>query len=208
MEIVGDDDESFTVSSLFNDDVDDVEVGDTDKINADRTLLKKTITLLQSQGSSRLSYKTKSVQGTSRKISDVWTKFTQVCLDEKPQCIWKCNKCPSLFMCNLSTGNTHMNRHKCNSKNAPSTSASSAAASTKITKFLAKEVPQQSIRELNKDITIGLAKDLQPLYRSETEGFRYMAQRLIDFGARYGSSSKRYPASHNFEAYSPSSSLF
>lgn len=192
MEILGEEGENLNINSFFSDNGHN-EDGDSDKTNdvnssdVDEKDVKKTIELLQSQGSSRLSYKAKIIEGKSRKTSSVWTKFRQVFLDDKPQCIWKCNNCPSLFIYNTPTGNSHMNRHKCNGKNTATSSEIASTGKQTITKFLAKEIPQHCIRQLNKDITIGLAKDLQPLYRSETEGFRYMAQKLIDFGARHGS---------------------
>lgn len=56
-----------------------------------------------------------------------------------------------------------------------------------ITSMFSRTVPQESIKQLNHDVTVGLAKGLEPLRRVKSKGFLYIAQTLIDFGAKYGS---------------------
>ncbi len=57
-------------------------------------------------------------------------------------------------------------------------------------------MPQESIQQINRDITIGLALDLQPLSRVETNGFLHIAQKCIDFGARFGAQPVRDVVQH------------
>lgn len=52
--------------------------------------------------------------------------------------------------------------------------------------YLLNNVSQQAKRDLNKNITFGLGKDLKSLRTVEGPGFKHLAQVLIDFGSKYG----------------------
>lgn len=135
----------------------------TKKFNA--ADFKKKIEKLQAHDSDRLSYESKKIEEKSgKKPSNVWLRYKQVYLDGEQTCIWKCNHCPSLFTYSASSGSSHMSRHMCNGKNTSTlekqsnTSDASKGQTPKIKGFFKKDVPQESIRQLNRDITIGLAR--------------------------------------------------
>lgn len=180
------------VNIFFNDDGTSEDEGNQpDSTNAnpkpENSEVKKTIAKLQSIQSGRLSYVQKVNKHPTKKTSEVWTRYKQVHLDDEPTNIWKCDGCTALFIHNSSSGNTHMNRHNCKKEiTVNETGTKKKTSNQEITRFVGKSVDQESVAKLNRDITLGLARDLQPLYRSENEGFRFIAQALVNFGAKYG----------------------
>lgn len=148
--------------------------------------VKKIIAGLLCIKNDRLSFVPKVVDDRATKVpSKVWARYKQVNLDGHLTNIWKCNDCTSLFVYHSSKGNSHMNRHTCKT-NETNEKRIDTGNSNKITRYTNKQIHKESISKLNRDITVGLAKDLQPLYRSETEGFRFIAQAFVNFGAKYG----------------------
>lgn len=89
------------------------------------------------------------------------------------------------------TGSSSLKRHDCKTK-----IKAKNGSVTKITNFATRTVPKAAIHQLNSDITAGLAKDLQPLYRVEGEGLVFIAQSLINFGAKFGSHSVKEIVQH------------
>lgn len=148
--------------------------------------VKKQVASLMCQNSKRLTFLPKSVDTTLKTTSKVWSRFKEALIDNQRVGIFKCDNCPALFIYTSQTGNSNMNRHDCiNAKKSVQTTKTKCLQP--ITKFVKITVPKESVTKLNREITIGLAKDLQPLSRIEGEGFRHIAQALIDFGGKYGS---------------------
>lgn len=143
---------------------------------------KDLVSKLMAQESYRLEFLEKQFDKT-KKHSVVWNKFKEAVVDGNRVGIFKCNSCQSLFIYKSSTGNSAMNRHDCENTGSKKTKTK---ANSSMTAFTRKIVPQESLRELNRNITIGLAVDLQPLGRVEGRGFLHIAQSLVNFGARFG----------------------
>lgn len=148
--------------------------------------VKTLVAQLMSQESSRLGFIEKQPQKDGKRSgSNVWSSFKEATVDGDRVGIFKCNNCTSLFIYKPATGTTALNRHNCNNSTSK-TDTNQMNNNKSMDKFLIKTAPQESIRNLNRDITVGLCIDLQPLSRVETEGFLYLAQSLINFGAKFG----------------------
>lgn len=141
-----------------------------------QSLNKEDIVKLLSSQSSRLSLKTK--EGPNIK-SAVWTRFKVIFVDGQQQEFVLCNDCQCVTSWKSFNTST-LQRHKCGK--------SGAASGTQmiLEQFKKSQVPKQAISQLNKAITVGLAADLRPLSSIERRGFQYIAQELINFGARHG----------------------
>lgn len=204
-----DDENLMSLNIFFNeserDDMDvDSSTNSKSTSKVDVKELKKTVGTLMHEKSDRLKFAKRIVKAPKMgKVSEVWDKFEQAVIDEKPINIYRCNQCPTLFYYTPETGNTAMKRHVCNGKNRikcifqhcsvyqclqilSGKKVVNTKGVQKIDKFLSKTPPVESIRKLNRDITIGLAVDLEPLYRVEGQGFLHICQSLINFGATYG----------------------
>lgn len=184
----------FSYSSKMSE-IDSVNVffddnGDDDEIDIDSTgfvpdeNLKKDVARLLASDSDRLTFKTKITRGR-RPVSAVWKNFVEALIDDKRTNIFKCNDCTTLYVYKSQSGTSALSRHTCLVK-AKSTTTSKKPETVPINKVFLKQVPKACVDELNLDITKGLAKDLEPLRRVESEGFMYIAQKLINFGARFG----------------------
>lgn len=147
--------------------------------------VKNVVASLMSQESNRLTFSDKHTKKDSKR-SNVWNSFKEAIVDGDRVGIFKCNNCFSLFIYKPATGTTAMNRHS-DSCNNPKSTSKTGLKNKSMDEFLLKTAPQESIRNLNRDITVGLCIDLQPLSRVETDGFMHLAQSLINFGAKYGS---------------------
>lgn len=158
--------------------VNNLIAGPEGKVQSNKESLNKDdILKLMSCQSSRLTLKTK--EGPNIK-SSVWAKFKVICVDRHEQEFVLCNDCQGVTSWKSFNTST-LHRHKCGTK--------SGAASGKqmvLEQFKKSVVPKQAITQLNKAITVGLAVDLRPLSAIERRGFQYMAQELINFGARHG----------------------
>src|SRR5277367_3924380 len=156
-----------------------------------KKLNKNDLQNLVSLNSERLTYEEGKVSRGS--ASDIWKKYYLILVDGKLVDYVKCLTCNSAFSYKSSQGNSALNRHTCGDSRSnksgttkPSPSAGTAGNQVKIRSFMVPVVPKASLDALNKDLTIGFAKDLRPLHAIQGAGFRYSAQALINFGAVHG----------------------
>lgn len=145
-------------------------------------IVKTKVRGLLSQNSDRLTFLPKVIKDMSKEKSDVWPRFKEALIDGERVGIFKCNSCTALYIYKAETGTSSMKRHTCDKKQVKQNSSGQPS----MQKFCKRHIPDDVISKLNRDITMGLAKDLQPLRRAETEEFLYIAQKLIDFGAQWG----------------------
>lgn len=142
---------------------------------------KQLVGKLLSQDSNRLKFLPKEKK-SDKNPAGIWDKFKEATIDGYRVGIFKCDGCTSLFIYKSSTGNTSMNRHVCNGRNSKSVKKTNNSMDS----FVLRTIPQEAVREFNRNITIGLSIDLQPLSRVERKGFMHIAQSLINLGAKYG----------------------
>ncbi len=147
-----------------------------------------------SQKSDRLTFLPKLIN-EKKHASNVWSNFKEALIDNKRTSIFKCNSCFSLYIYKAQTGTSTLARNTCSVK--PKDSHQIHGSNNRpISSMLRKHVPKSSIEQLNRDVTLGLAKDLQPLHRVECEGFMHIAQALINFGSIHGQQSAKDVINH------------
>lgn len=176
-----------SVNEFFDDNGDD-EDRDANQIDSTKSIpdenLKKDVARLLVSDSDRLTFEKKVTRG-GRPVSAVWNSFVEALIDGKRTNIFKCNDCTALYIYKSQSGTSAFSRHSCSVK-PKSTRTSNKTNVVPISKMFLKQVPKTCVNDLNRDITKGLAKDLEPLRRVESHGFMFIAQKLIDFGAKFG----------------------
>lgn len=149
-----------------------------DPMKLTRTDIEKMI----ADSNPRLSFVNKE---GSRTKSDIWDRFQIVRVDQKSVEFIKCKSCPVVYSCKKGLGTSTPARHAC-SDVAGKNKLKTAINQPSVSSFVKKHVPKTAIDDLNTQVLIGLAKDLRPLGAVEGNGFKLMAQALINFGSKYG----------------------
>ena len=144
---------------------------------------------------------------------DSLEKLKEVIVDDVVTDFMECSNCHRILKCKAANGITTMKRHlevSCSAsadKNKRKTedysknrnerfSRIAGMGQTKMTSFAHKVVPPAEIANLNREIAIGLAKDLRPFKTVEGEGFSRIAKALIAFGAAHGNHDPRKVIHH------------
>jgi len=131
--------------------------------------------------SSRISF----IENSSKK-SDVWTKYKIVQIDQTSIPFVKCNKCDRFYGWKKQDGTSTLSSHSKICDGSIKITSASKTSQPSIKSKLLQQVSKSAIEELNKEVTIGLAKDIRPLASVDGEGFKRIAQAFINFGAKHG----------------------
>lgn len=121
----------------------------------------------------------------TKRSSSVWRRFKLVIVDDTQTDLVRCNECTTLLTFKVAQGTSALIKHQCTKNTGARTTV--PASQRTIDSFMSKaKVPATVKDTLNKDIVLGLARDLRPLYSAAGPGFLKIAQSLINLGAVYG----------------------
>jgi hypothetical protein len=108
-----------------------------------------------------------------------WKEFKRVLFEKKKTNFITCIKCEELITHKKFSGTAPIVSHKCKIENQP-----------KVDTFFKKQVPNINFNEIKKQLTDSIVKccalDMRSFSFIEGEGFKLLAQNLIEVGAKFG----------------------
>jgi hypothetical protein len=109
---------------------------------------------------------------------EYFKNFKRVLINKKESEYIKCDNCSVLVKCTSKIGNSTASRHKCDNQ---------MKSQPKIEKHFVKTIKNKDKikSELADSIALCVAKDLRPINMIEGQGFRDLAQKLVNIGSRY-----------------------
>ena len=135
------------------------------------------------------------VRGEKRKVSSAWTDFQHVGVDGKDEGYVTCKKCRIVLRYNPINGTSTMSRHsKVHSASAHSSAAVASGGQMTITNMAnirGSNVPEGQKLKAKADLATAVSKccymDIRPYHMIEGDGFKHLAQALINVRAKHGS---------------------
>jgi hypothetical protein len=137
-----------------------------------------------------ISIKSGSVSYTEYedKKSEVWNQFKIVNIDNVRVNFVHCSACDAVFSWHKGSGTKSLGRHLPCPVPEPVTKQKpgGSVSSNPMSGYILKAPGVSSVDRLNTVMVVGFAMDLRPLAAVEGNGFKMIAQSLVDFGAKYG----------------------
>ena len=155
---------------------------------------RATYERLLKAGSPRVTLRDHSseVRGEKRKVSTTWNDFQHVGVDGKDEGYVACKKCRVVLRYNPINGTSTMARHsKSHAASASHSTSGSQMAITAMAAVRGSNVPEGQKLKVKGDIASAVSKccymDIRPYHMIEGDGFKHLAQALINVGAKHGS---------------------